>query len=56
MAFQNVGNITPRANVCHCVCGRNISCMCDCIQTNEIGVPMRMRAVEASEVMESMAQ
>lgn len=38
MAVPNVGNITPRANICTCECGRGIMCRCGCVQTNEIGL------------------
>ncbi|MDI6619453.1 MAG: hypothetical protein QME45_12425 [Clostridiales bacterium] len=38
LSFQNVGNVTPRANVCTCTCDRFGECTCDCRQTNEIGV------------------
>lgn len=36
--FQNVGVITPRANVCSCTCVPGVGCDCDCSQTNEIGL------------------
>jgi hypothetical protein len=51
MAIPNVGNITPRANVCTCICGRSgILCNCDCMQTNEIGITRNLTEMPAASL------
>lgn len=37
MAVGNVGNITPRANVCSCRSVGQVTLSCDCFTTNMIG-------------------
>lgn len=54
MAVPNVGNITPRANVCTCICRRGGGCSCDCIQTNEIG--LNRNITDASVITPTMEE